>query len=116
MFSAALILALGAGVFALWNTSDGESVQETPLSIGNVSPQKKSLGPVGPARPSPVVAPNLGSPIENVAATEPVVDDGLWNDGEVVDTGPFIDADDDRGDYSSSPVSDVGDFLDPDAG
>ena len=36
--------------------------------------------------------------------------------GGVIDTGPFIDADNDSGDYTSGPVSDIGDFIDPDAG
>ena len=42
-------------------------------------------------------------------------DHSQWDDADVIDTGPFIDADDDAGDYSFSPVSHIGEFLDPDA-
>ena len=68
---------------------------------------------------SPMVVPVPAAPVGSAVSPDPVLrdfDDGLWNDGDVIDTGPFIDADDNSADYASGPVYDVGDFLDPDAG
>lgn len=112
----ALTLALGAGVFVLWDASDRGSVDGIPLSGGDVrAPQESD----GPDRMSPMVVPVPAAPIGSAVGPDPVLrdsDDGLWNEGDVIDTGPFIDADDDTADYASGPVYDVGDFLDPDAG
>ena len=72
-----------------------------------------------PARPAPVGALAPDASVEDVTDVGTIFsesDDSQWNDGDVKDTGPFIDADVDAGDYSFSPVSDVGEFLDPDAG
>ena len=68
---------------------------------------------------SPMVVPAPAASVQSAVAPDPVLrdsNDGLWSDGDVIDTGPFIDADDDMADYASGPVYDVGDFLDPDAG
>ena len=62
-----------------------------------------------------MIAPMAASPVGNVPGPDPALqdsDDVLWRH----DTGPFIDADDDQADYASGPVTDVGNFLDPDAG
>lgn len=113
-----LALALGAGVFVLWDTSDGGggSVDGVPLSAGDVHAPGESDSP---DRMSPMVVPVPAARVENAVGPEPVLrdsDDGLWSDGDVIDTGPFIDADDDTANYASRPIYDVGDFLDPDAG
>ena len=75
-----------------------------------------------PDRRAPVVALVLDASVEGVLDARTMLsdsdsdsDDARWNDGDVTDTGPFIDADDDAVDYASGPVSDVGEFLDPDA-
>ena len=114
--SATLIVALGAAVFALWDTPDKESVDGTPVAASAV-PTLEGL--VEPARPAPVgeLAPDVS--VGDGIGVRPLLsdsDDSQWNDGDVKDTGPFIDADDDAADYSFSPVLEVGEFLDPDAG
>lgn len=114
--TATLTLVLGAGVFVLWDASDGGSVDGIPLSAGDVHAPAESDGA---DRMSPMVVPMPAAPVENAVGPDPVLrdsDDGLWSDGDVIDTGPFIDADDDTANYASGPVYDVGDFLDPDAG
>ena len=116
--TAVLILALGAGVFVLWDEPDSGAVDAVPLSGGDVHLPEDRIEPV-PDRLSPVVAPTPSTAVENAAVADPVVpdsDDGPWIDSGVIDTGPFIDADNDTGTYVSGPVSDVGDFLDPEAG
>ena len=109
--AATLALALGAGVFVLWDASDGGSVDGIPLPVGDVHASGESDGPDWML---PMVEPTPAARVENVLGPDP--DDGLWGEGDVIDTGPFIDADDDTADYASGPVYDVGDFLDPDAG
>ncbi len=115
---AILFLALGAGVFVLWNETDSTAVDAVHVSGDDVHPRAESVETV-PDRLPPVVAPTPSPPGESVVVAEPVLpdsEDGPWNIGGVIDTGPFIDADNDTGDYASGPVYDVGDFLDPDAG
>ena len=103
-------------MFALRDTPDKESVDGTPVAASAV-PTLEGL--VEPARPAPVgaLAPDVsvGDVIE-AGTMFSGSDDSQWSDGDAKDTGPFIDADDDAGDYSFSPVSEVGEFLDPDAG
>ena len=114
---AILILALGAGVFALWYDADSGAVDVAPSSGVGVVPPEEFVESV-PDRPPLVVAPTSNSPVENAVVMDPALwgsDDSPWNNGGVIDTGPFIDADNDTGDYSSGPVSDVGDYLDPEA-
>ena len=114
--AATLTVALGAGVFVLWDASDSGSVDGIPLPAGDVRAPGESDGPDWI---SPVVVPVPAAPVENVVGPDPVLrdsDDALWGGGGVIDTGPFIDADDNTADYASGPVSDVGDFLDPDSG
>lgn len=116
--TAVLILALGAGVFVLWDEPDSGAVDVAPVAGGDVHLPEDYIEPV-PDRLSPVVAPTPSAPVENAAVANrelPDSDDGPWIDGGVIDTGPFIDADNDTGTYVSGPVSDVGDFLDPEAG
>ena len=113
---AVLVLGLGAGVFALRDAPDKESIDETPVEAGAVPTLE---GVVEPDPPMPVSALVPDTSVEDtidVGLPFSESDDSQWNDGVVKDTGPFIDADDDAGDYSFSPVSDVGEFLDPDAG
>ncbi|MCY3818983.1 MAG: hypothetical protein OXH52_06405 [Gammaproteobacteria bacterium] len=115
--TAVLILALGAGVFVLWDEPNSGAVDVVPLSGGDVHLREDHIEPV-PDRLSPVVSPTPGAPVDTIVA-DPVLpdsDDGPWIDGGVIDTGPFIDADNDTGTHVSGPVSDVGDFLDPEAG
>lgn len=115
VLTAILVLALGAGVFALRDASDSGSVDAV---AADVQAPKKSMDRVESDPPSPVAAPMPGTPVANVADNARVasgLNESRWDDGEVIDTGPFIDADDDAGDYASEPVSDVGEFLDPDA-
>ena len=116
--AATLTLALGAGVFLFWDASDNRSVDGIPLSAGDVHAPAESDGP---DRISPMVVPMPAAPVEHAVGPDPDPvsrdsDDGLWRDGDMIDTGPFIDADDDTADYASGPVLDVGDYLDPDAG
>lgn len=114
--AATLTLALGAGVFVLWDASDSGSVDGIPLSAGDVHAPGESDGI---DRMSPTVVPMLAAPVENAVGPDPVLrdsDGGRWGGEDVIDTGPFIDADDDAANYASGPVYDVGDFLDPDAG
>ena len=104
-------------MFALRDTPDEESVGETPVAASSDSTLKQPA--IEPDRQTPVVAPVPDEPVEDVVGAESVLldsDDSRWNDRDASDTGPFIDADDDSGDYASGPVSDVGEFLDPDAG
>ena len=122
---ATLILALGAAVFALRDTPDKEFVGEEFVGeefVGGIPVEASAVptpevGLVGPGRTPPVVAPVPDEPVENVVGAGSVLsdsDDRQWNDGGANDTGPFIDADDDAVDYSFAPVSEVGDFIDPD--
>ena len=109
-------------MFALRDTPDKEFVGEefvggTPVEASAVPTPE--VGLVGPDRTAPVVAPVPDEPVEDVVGAGSVLsdsDDRQWNDGGANDTGPFIDADDDAVDYSFAPVSEVGDFIDPDAG
>ena len=117
--SAILILALGAALFALRNTPDRESVGATPVAASAGSTLEESSGLMEHDRQSSIVAPSPDAPAEDVVGAGPLLsssDDSQWDDRDVKDTGPFIDADDDAADFSFSPVSDVGDFIDPDAG
>ena len=107
--SATLVVVLGAGVFALRDAPDKGSVDGVPVV---------SVDLMEPDRPAPVVALMPDASVEGVLDARTMLsdsDDGRWNDGDVTDTGPFIDADDDAVDYAFGPVSDVGEFLDPDA-
>ena len=116
VLAAVLMLALGAGVFTLRDASHSASVD---AAGGDVRASKQSLDHVESDGPSPAVAPMPGALIESAADTDPELsgaDEIPGDDWEAIDTGPFIDADDDSGDYMSGPVSDVGEFLDPDAG
>lgn len=115
--SATLVVVLGAGVFALRDAPDKGSVDGVPVA-GAVPPPEVSVDLMEPDRRAPVVALVLDASVEGVLDARTMLsdsDDGRWNDGDVTDTGPFIDADDDAVDYASGPVSDVGEFLDPDA-
>ena len=120
--SAALILALGAGVFALRDAPDKGSVDEMPVAAGTVPPPADAVSLMDPDRPAPVVELVPEASVEDVIGARTVLsdsDDGRWNEatgGDVRDTGPFIDADDNAGDYTFAPVSEVGEFLDPDEG
>ena len=120
--SAALILALGAGVFALRDAPDNGSVDGIPVAAGTVPPPEDAVSLMEPDRPAPVVELVPEASVEDVIGARTVLsdsDDGRWNEatgGVVSDTGPFIDADDDAGDYTFAPVSEVGEFLDPDEG
>ena len=111
VFTASVCLALGVGLFALWDAWDNRLGDQAPSSAGDVHPPVDSVDrdPRAPAEPT--------DPTAGVVPTAPDLSDAdetPWNE-QVIDTGPFIDADDDRGDYGSGPVSDVGEFLDPDA-
>ena len=111
--AATLTLALGAGVFLSRDASDSGSVDAIPLSAGDVHAPEESDGP---DRMSPTVVSAPAAPVENTVGPDPVLrdsDGARWSDGDVIDMGPFIDADDDTADYASGPVYDVGDFLDP---
>ena len=115
--SATLVVVLGAGVFALRDAPDKGSVDGVPVA-GVVPPPEVSVDLMEPDRPAPVVALMPDASVEGVLDARTMLsdsDDGRWNDGDVTDTGPFIDADDDAVDYAFGPVSDVGEFLDPDA-
>ena len=108
-------------MFALRDAPDKGSVDGIPVAASAV-PTLEGL--VEPARPAPVGALAPDAAVGDVTdvgtmfsdSDDSQWNDSQWNDGDAKDTGPFIDADDDAGDYSFSPVSEVGDFLDPDAG
>ena len=113
-FTVTIILVLGVGALALWYSPD----DVIPEGVEEVTPpgQSVGLGDSNPPDPAVVSAPHtsgeqeIGPPRVSLES-----DRGQWNDGDVIDIGPFIDADDDAGDYSFSPVSEVGEYLDPDA-
>ena len=124
VFTASVCLALGVGLFALWDAWDNRLGNQAPSPAGDVHPPMDSvdhasrasaLTPHAPHAPRAPAEPT--DPTAGVVPTAPDLSDAdetPWNE-QVIDTGPFIDADDDRGDYGSGPVSDVGEFLDPDA-
>ena len=122
------IIVLGVGVLVLWY-SGGTPVDVTPVEAEEVPPPGQSVGFGESGGSAPVVVsvpdtshegeigpPRVSSESEDSAPhVSPVArprSSSQWQDS---DTGPFIDAEDDAGDYSFSPVSDIGEFLDPDA-
>ncbi len=113
-FTVTVILVLGVGALLLWYSPD----DAIPEGAEEVPPPGQSVGfgESNPPEPAVVSAPHTSG--EQEIGPPPVSlesDHDQWNDGDVIDTGPFIDADDDAGDYSFSPVSEVGEYLDPDA-
>ena len=113
--TAVVILAAGAALFTLRSAPDTTSVDATPARVAAVPDANAPLKTDRPSTvdvevPSPLSEDPIG--MQNIL---PESDEGHWNGSDVIDTGPFIDADDDAGDYSFSPVSDVGEFLDPEA-
>ena len=109
-------------MFALRDTPDKESVDGTPVVVSAAPTPEESVDLMASDRRSPVIQPVPDAPVEDVIGAGTVLsdsDDGRWNEatgGDVRDTGPFIDADDNAGDYTFAPVSEVGEFLDPDEG
>ena len=118
VFAASVCLALGVGLFALWDAWDNGLGDQAPSSAGDVHPPMDSVDrdPRASA-PTPRAPAQPTDPTAGVIPTAPDLsgaDETPWSE-QVIDTDPFIDADDDRGDYGSGPVSDVGEYLDPDA-
>ena len=112
-FAVTIILALAVGGFVLWY-SPGEGSFDA-ISIDDVPPPGQSVGD-GLSRPiEPVVAPVPEASGEEEIAPPPVSLESDERAPQPSPSGPFIDADDDAGDYSFSPVSDIGEFLDADA-
>ena len=112
-FTVTILLVLGVGVLLPWYSPD----DVIPEGAGEEPPPGQSVGPGESNTPKRAVvsAPHTSGEQEIGPPPVPLESDrGQWN-GDVIDTGPFIDADDQAGDYSFSPVSEVGEYLDPDA-
>ncbi len=120
-FTVTIILVLGAGGFALWYSPGEGPADVIPVEAEDVAPPGQSGEFVQPSRTEPVVASAPDTPDEEEIRrpvsleSDDSQSDSQWIGSNVSDTGPFIDADDDGVDYSFSPVSDIGEFLDPDA-
>ena len=120
-FTVMIMLILG-GVIVLSYSSGEGSVDSMPVDAEDVPPLGQPVEFRESSRTEAVVASAPDTSGEKGTGSPPVASEpgdrkwgGQRRDGQVVDTGPFIDADDDTGDYSFSSISDVGEFLDPEA-
>lgn len=120
---AVLALAAGAVVIALWDRPDNPPVHRMSAAPGESPPPAESVSPFDPEPRTTVFVQMPETHLMEVTdvGVQPVSsgsETGPRNPaavGDGKDTGPFIDPDDEAGDYTYAPVSDVGDFIDPDA-